>query len=138
MFYEVSVKTDQGDVDLGSCWVEADESAEAKVVAIDKLWDPSRASGGASPVATILQEWDAEFDYDAKTDIVISAADLLEAARKLKEREGELEIDDNAEISRGSDGGAYVQTWAWIDNHSALKAIAEKPQPPTSARRPKP
>ena len=138
MFYEVSVKTDHGDVDLGSCWVEADESTEAEVVAIDKLWDPRLTAGGASPVATVLQEWDAEFDYDAKTDVVISATNLLEAARKLKEEEGELEIDDNAVISRGSDGGAYVQAWVWIDNHSALKAIAEKPQPPANARRPKP
>ena len=138
MYFEVSVKIDQGDVDLGSCWVQAEESAEAEVVAIDKLWDPRLTSGGASPVATILQEWDPEYDFDAKPEIALSDADFREAARKLKEKEGELEIDDNAAISRGSDGGAYVQAWVWIDTESALRQIAEKAEEPLPARGLKP
>jgi hypothetical protein len=36
-------------------------------------------------------------------------------AAKLKyEREGEIEIDGNALVSRGDDPGAYVQAWVWI------------------------
>lgn len=138
MFYEVSVKTDHGDVDLGSCWVEADESTEAEVVAIDKLWDPRLTAGGASPVTAILQAWDPDYDFDAKSEVELSGTAFREAARKLKEREGELEIDDNAIISRGSDGGAYVQAWVWIDTEAALRQIAEKAEAPAPVRGPKP
>jgi hypothetical protein len=38
----------------------------------------------------------------------------VEAARRLYEREGEYEIDDNAEVSYGDDPGAYVQAWVWV------------------------
>jgi hypothetical protein len=31
------------------------------------------------------------------------------------EREGELELDDNAKISEGDDNGAYVQMWRWVE-----------------------
>jgi hypothetical protein len=37
-----------------------------------------------------------------------------EAARKLYESEGKVEIDDNAVVSRGDDPGAYVQAWVWV------------------------
>lgn len=30
-------------------------------------------------------------------------------------RDGELEIDDNAVVSESDDGGAYVQAWVWIE-----------------------
>lgn len=36
------------------------------------------------------------------------------AARKLYQCEGAIEIDDTAPISRGGDGGAYVQAWVWV------------------------
>ena len=43
-----------------------------------------------------------------------------EAARKEYQREGEIEIDDEAEVSRanevGGDDGAYVQAWVWVAN----------------------
>lgn len=29
-------------------------------------------------------------------------------------RDGECEIDDEAKVSIGSDGGAYVQAWIWV------------------------
>lgn len=28
--------------------------------------------------------------------------------------DGELEIDDNAVVSHGTDNGAYVQAWVWV------------------------
>lgn len=37
-----------------------------------------------------------------------------EAAKKLHHKEGTLEIDDEAEVSRGDDDGAYVQAWVWV------------------------
>jgi len=38
------------------------------------------------------------------------------AARKLHQRDGDIEIDDNAKTSRGDDPGAYVQAWVWVYN----------------------
>lgn len=37
------------------------------------------------------------------------------AADRIHGREGECEIDDGAKISRGSEPGAYVQAWVWVD-----------------------
>ena len=36
-------------------------------------------------------------------------------AKTTLEKDGELEIDDNAVISESDDNGAYVQAWVWID-----------------------
>jgi hypothetical protein len=41
-------------------------------------------------------------------------AAILELTRKF-EREGELELDDNAKISEGDDNGTYVQMWRWVE-----------------------
>ena len=38
------------------------------------------------------------------------------AAHSVWHRDGEIEIDDDAKISRGSDHGAYVQAWVWVTN----------------------
>lgn len=35
-------------------------------------------------------------------------------ARTLWHREGEIEVDPNAVVSRGNDNGAYVQAWVWV------------------------
>jgi hypothetical protein len=35
-------------------------------------------------------------------------------AAALYEREGEIEIDDDAAVSLGADAGAYVQGWLWV------------------------
>ena len=38
-------------------------------------------------------------------------------------RDGELEIDDGAVVSRGDDAGAYVLGWRWVtDREAGLKA----------------
>jgi hypothetical protein len=39
---------------------------------------------------------------------------LRRAASELYGRDGELEFDDDAKISRGDEDGAYVQCWRWI------------------------
>lgn len=41
------------------------------------------------------------------------------AAAKLRQKDGELEIDDNAKVSLGDDPGAYVQAWIWVSNKEA-------------------
>ena len=42
--------------------------------------------------------------------------EFIEAARAQYEDEGTIEIDDNAVVSRGSDNGAYVQAWVWVED----------------------
>ena len=37
-----------------------------------------------------------------------------DAAKRLYHDEGSVEIDDGAEVSKGSDEGAYVQAWVWV------------------------
>lgn len=41
------------------------------------------------------------------------------AAAKLHGTEGELEIDDNARVSKGDDDGAYVEAWIWVSDEDA-------------------
>lgn len=40
--------------------------------------------------------------------------DYIERAKLAFNVEGELEIDDNAVVSKGDDDGAYVEAWAWV------------------------
>ncbi|MBN8644045.1 MAG: hypothetical protein J0L61_02255 [Planctomycetes bacterium] len=55
---------------------------------------------------------------DAEVDEA-TRAKYVEAARREYEREGEIEIDDSAEVSMGDDPGAYVQAWVWVSNDEA-------------------
>lgn len=43
-------------------------------------------------------------------------ARYIEKARDEYQHEGDCEIDDNAVISRGSEPGAYVQAWVWVNS----------------------
>lgn len=60
-----------------------------------------------------------------KADLALDAAsndgerserelDILRMAKDEHEKEGECEIDDNAELSEGDDNGTYVQAWVWV------------------------
>ena len=40
--------------------------------------------------------------------------DMRAAANRLYGRDGELEIDPDAAVSRGTDPGAYVAAWVWV------------------------
>lgn len=42
--------------------------------------------------------------------------ELIQRAKLLYHEEGEVEVDDNTVVSRGRDGGAYVQAWVWVDD----------------------
>ena len=35
-------------------------------------------------------------------------------AKSTYHEEGQIEIDINARVSRGSDDGAYVEAWVWV------------------------
>lgn len=44
--------------------------------------------------------------------------EFIQAARDQYGCDGEIEIDEGAPVSRGSDNGAYVQAWVWVqDDH---------------------
>ncbi|MBV5324882.1 MAG: hypothetical protein J0626_06220, partial [Rhodospirillaceae bacterium] len=49
----------------------------------------------------------------------MTTAEYIQKAKKLYERDGEIEVDDNAKVSEGSDPGAYVQAWVWVPNPEA-------------------
>lgn len=38
----------------------------------------------------------------------------IAAAKRLHQREGTIEVDDNALVSISDDGGAYVAAWVWV------------------------
>jgi len=40
--------------------------------------------------------------------------EYVDLARQKWQKEGEIEIDDNAVVSISDDGGAYVQAWVWV------------------------
>jgi hypothetical protein len=39
---------------------------------------------------------------------------IIEMARQEHQEDGEVEIDDNATLSEGTDNGCYVQAWVWV------------------------
>jgi hypothetical protein len=41
------------------------------------------------------------------------------AADDIYGRDGEIEIDEGAPVSKGSDPGVYVQAWIWVTNSQA-------------------
>ena len=55
-------------------------------------------------------------DEDEDEDEYVDRSDewFRERAQELYGREGLVEIDDNALISRGCDPGAYVEAWVWV------------------------
>ena len=41
---------------------------------------------------------------------------MIVAARRLHQDDGEVEVDEGAMVSRGNDPGAYVAAWVWVDD----------------------
>jgi len=53
---------------------------------------------------------------------------MRDAARQIYYREGELEIDPNAPVSRAEgnpDSGAYVQAWVWLYDEEAARKLGK-------------
>lgn len=47
---------------------------------------------------------------------------MVEAAQRIHEHEGTIEVDDDATVSRAKgnqDKGAYVQAWVWVYDDDA-------------------
>ena len=56
---------------------------------------------------------------------------LRQVANELYGRDGELEFDDDAKISRGDEDGAYVQCWRWIYYEDVVTHLARACDPLT-------
>jgi len=56
----------------------------------------------------------------AMTRKLAKLEEWIEAARNLYQKDGEIEIDDNAQLSPNDDPhtshGCYVQAWVWVYN----------------------
>ena len=50
-------------------------------------------------------------------------AAYVAAADTIHGRDGEVEVDDNAKVSMGSDPGAYVQAWVWVYDTDMVKHL---------------
>jgi hypothetical protein len=59
----------------------------------------------------------------------VSDEEYIAIARTEYQRDGEIEIDEGATVSRSDDGGAYVQAWVWVYNPKTLED--EDDQEPT-------
>jgi hypothetical protein len=46
---------------------------------------------------------------------VITDETVAAIAQSIHHRDGEVEIDSNAELSIGAENGCYVQAWVWVD-----------------------
>lgn len=55
-------------------------------------------------------------------DKAIKAA-YAAAAAAIHGRDGEVEVDACANVSRGSDPGAYVQAWVWVYDTDMVKHL---------------
>jgi hypothetical protein len=77
------------------------------------------------PVAQDQADDDAMFGISpellsqVETDIDREEAAYRAAAIRLHHRDGEIEINDNADVSLGDDPGAYVQAWVWVSAEAA-------------------
>lgn len=63
-------------------------------------------------------------------------AKYRDAANEQYGSDGEIEIDDNALVSRGSDEGAYVEAWVWVssDDEKPSDEDPDAPAVPPPAR----
>lgn len=82
--------------------------AECKLVSPSKRVELVNALKGGMPADKVAEL----IEYLESGDSPIQ--EVYVAAAEGYVREGDLEVDDNAVISEGSDQGAYVQMWKWI------------------------
>ena len=73
---------------------------------------------------------------DALADCTIPRLQHYRAAARRHHRDGELEIDPGAVVSKGDDPGAYVMAWLWIDDSELVSPQNSAPAhlPPAGRR----
>ena len=64
----------------------------------------------------------------SKKKLGMTDAQFVKRAQKLYQDDGEVEVDDGAVVSRGSDMGAYVQAWVWVDDDVPSDRRKSKPK----------
>lgn len=79
---------------------------------------PDNERVGGPLVAKLNQILDEESDPQFRATV-----DFYRAAVAVKD--GEIEMDDDAEVSLGDDDGAYVMVWTWVSAKDAGLAPAE-------------
>jgi hypothetical protein len=86
------------------------EAPDGKRITVqtDGAMKPEEARDLARQLDTLAEELDPT-----------PGAQAYVAAAKLHGKEGELEIDDNARVSKGDDDGAYVEAWIWVSDEDA-------------------
>lgn len=67
--------------------------------------------------AALLRDIDAELAPPSEEDRAFFDS-YIQAARDEYQRDGEIEIDDDAAVSH-SEEGAYVAAWVWVDKGQA-------------------
>jgi hypothetical protein len=67
---------------------------------------------------------------DCRIDDEERRFEIIELAREQHQKDGELEIDDDARVSEGNDNGCYVGAWVWLD-FAETKFDKEKEDQPT-------
>lgn len=77
---------------------------------LDREIDRLRSMQQAAEYGELVAERTRRQDQAAEREVAIQ-----ELAKGLHHSEGDLEFDDDATVSEGSDNGAYVQCWKWID-----------------------
>jgi hypothetical protein len=55
----------------------------------------------------------------------VTNAEYIRLAREQHQKDGEIEIDDDAGVSRGADPGAYVQAWVWVYDPEGIASEEE-------------
>lgn len=75
----------------------------------DKEADALLAST-ATPVSIVKQI------LDYRESLTDPMDNWFRQAAMERSKDGELEVDDGAIVSRGDDAGAYVQAWLWVDD----------------------
>ena len=88
-------------------WVQLTDEEMQTIAAIIPL------CGDSAIASVIANKMDAKL-HPATPEV---DADYLAAARERYGRDGELEFDDEAVVSHGSDPGAYVMAWRWISEN---------------------
>lgn len=92
-------------------------NAEDLVAALRAIAESARTqpSGVAVVHSSLIEKAEAALKAFDKTGLEATREMLtIERARELHASEGELEIDDDAVVSRGDDHGAYVSAWVWV------------------------
>lgn len=82
------------------------------LVARPVILDALRAAG-MHGAALSVEQFTADYADDVKNEERLR---WVEMARRQVQRDGEVEIDNDATISHSSDFGEYVLAWVWVDD----------------------